>query len=50
MTILTPSTTEGGEWGEVTFFVLEVPDCESAMFFIYKNIYIKLQDIKSVIG
>ncbi len=40
-TILTPSTSEGGEWvevGVVTFFVLEVPDYESAMliyFFIY---------------
>ncbi len=29
-------TSEGGEWGVVTFFVLEVPDYESAML-IYEG-------------
>ncbi len=37
--ILTPSTSEGGEWGRWSrFFVLEVPDYESAMFiYIYSH-------------
>ncbi len=42
-TILTPSTSEGGDWGGR---ILEVSDYESAMVIID----IKLQDLKSVIG
>ncbi len=47
-TILTASTSEG-EVEVVAFFVLKVPDYESSML-IYLYIYIKLQDLKSVIG
>ncbi len=34
-TIPTPSTSEEGEVGMVTFLVLEVPDCKSAMLLIF---------------
>ncbi len=48
-TILTPSTSEGSEWerwgGGRNFFVLEVPDYESAMF-----IYISVPEKQKVVS